>query len=240
VDEALIVVIPSAGYADFLAVSGPAWRAFLPEADIRVVTTLEDVQTVELAERLGVRCLITDAWRKDGAPLNKGAALDDALGITCRWPAVAPLHEGQLCLAVDADTVPFGVFPTIPPGAANVLYGCPRYACTSMAELDAYRRGEVAIGKDLPLIVPRVKGHDPDTSPQVSPAEAARRALGYFQLFRWRPGVSFGSYPSAGKYDIAFRQHFTRREAVTSMHVLHLGPMTRKNWRGRVIPRWAS
>lgn len=237
-DEPLIVVIPSAGYGDFLKTTGPAWRAFLPDADIRVVTTGVDHETNVVTAQLRFRALFTDAWSQDGARLNKAAALDQAFGITYPWPNAEPLRDGQLCLSVDADVVPFGTFPSIPRDNARVLYGCARYGCPSVRELDAHRRGALQLGADLPLIVPRVKGKDPDLSPPVSAAAAATRALGFFQLFRWHPGVRFGSYPSAGKYDIEFRRHFARREGVTSMHVLHLGPLDRRNWRGRIVPRW--
>jgi hypothetical protein len=68
--------------------------------------------------------------------------------------------------------------------------------------------------------------------------ETGARCLGYFQLFRWRPGVGFGHYKTAGKYDLDFRTHFRRRVGLSDMYVLHLGEQNRRNWRGRIVPRW--
>jgi hypothetical protein len=239
VDAPLIVVIPSAGYADFLKISAPAWREFLPPADLRVVTTPEDQESARVATAAGCRAVVTEAWRDDGARVNKAAALDVAFGFDRPTPGILPPRDGQWCLSVDADVIPFGLFPALVDWPeARVLFGCPRYGCRSQAELDAYRRGEI-LRDDLPLILPRVKGHDPDLSPPVEPEDAARRALGFFQLFRWRPGIRFGSYPTAGKYDIEFRKHFTRRSALKHIHVLHLGALDRRNWRGRILPTWA-
>ena len=66
--------------------------------------------------------------------------------------------------------------------------------------------------------------------------EVARECLGYFQLFRYRKGIRFGSYPTAGRYDLDFRQQFSKNRPLTSFYVLHLGEQSRQNWKKRRRP----
>ena len=69
-------------------------------------------------------------------------------------------------------------------------------------------------------------------------AQAARHCLGYFQLFAWRPGLRFGSSPTAGGYDQRFAGQFAIRAELPGVSVLHLGAQDRANWSGRVLPPW--
>lgn len=231
--------LPSVNYADFLAVTLPAWRAFLPDADIYVITRKDDQATVDVAlgrqgTALGVTGVVvlwTEAWTRDGAAFNKAAALDIGLAASCP-------REGDAVVIADADVIPFGSFDETALHRGTI-YGCARYRCESPAQLEAHRSGALPLA-DLSLIPPRRRGEEPDFGRTVAPHEAAAACTGYFQAFRYRPGVSFGSYPTAAGYDSAFRRQFTQRVGLTSLYVLHLGALDRRNWTGRVVPRWTG
>lgn len=232
------VVIPSVRYGDFLAVTLPAWQAFLPEADITVVTSPEDAETQAASRASGVQLHVTDVWTRDGAPFNKARALDEAFGFAGAFRR--PPDPSQLCLSVDADVYPFGRLPGGQVIESGVLYGCARYMCGSSEELQDHIDGRTSRDA-LELIPPRTRGESaPRLNAGMPAIEAGRRALGFFQLWRSSAGVVFGSYPSAGKYDIEFRRHFSRRLGLLSVYCLHLGDLDRRNWRGRVMPRWGT
>lgn len=229
----MLIVIPSVGYADFLAVTLPAWQTFAPGARIRVVTAPGDRDTFEVASDAGVGCVVTDAWWHDRASFNKARALDEAFEMTDGRPAPA-----RRCLATDADILPVGRMPdvVVPPG---MLYGCARYACDTPELLAAFRRGEEV---DLPLLMPRQRGDvEPPRVRRPTDADitkAATAGLGYFQLFGSRAGLTFGSSGTAGAYDQRFASQFTERRELP-VTVLHLGGQDRRNWAGRVLPRWS-
>lgn len=212
----MIVVIPSVGYADMLAVTLPAWRAALPwNADLRIVTTATDTATQRIATGCRATPVVTDAWRSDGAAFNKAAALDVAFGFD------RPHAGGTVCLALDAD-----VYPVTPVRAevvdAGTLYGCARHLCADGAELARFQRHEVSL-----IDLPRRNGGD--------------RGAGYFQLFRSTPGLRFGSFPTAGHYDLAFARSFARIQNLPDVAVLHLGRTTSRNWHGtRKVPVWSQ
>lgn len=231
------VVLPSVDYADFLAVTLPAWRAALSaDAEIIVVTAPADRDSQAVAAAHGARCCVTDAWYAGGAVFDKAAALDLAFGFEPGWTSAPAI--GTPCLALDADVYPGA---PVPAGALdpNTLYGVPRYACPTPADLEAISSGRRSLA-DLTLIPPRLKGDDYSRAWTLTPAESAARCLGYFQLFPCRPGVAFGRSHTAGGYDMRFRYHFIHRRAVAGLWVLHLGGQCRGNWRGRVVPRWGS
>lgn len=232
------VVIPSLRYADYLAVTLPAWLALVPRKRLVVVTAPEDTETAAVAAAHEVTLVVTDAWTRDGAVLNKARALDEAFGFVDS--PIRPPSPDETCLALDADVVPFGVLPPFDAIAADTLYGCARYACPTPQALRDHRAGRT-VPAQLPLIAPRLRG---EPRPQLVPhtdegvRACGRQCLGYFQLFRWRPGIRFGESRTAAKYDLDFRQHFGARVGLTSIYVLHLGDQSRENWRGRVMPRW--
>lgn len=243
VDAGVILVIPSVDYADHLEVTLPAWQALLPSASIRVVTSTADEATQAVASRLGAMVMVTDAWYANGHTFDKAAALDEAFGFKAPPGGVAhPPERGERCLAVDADVYPFGSLPEhrLTP---NTIYGCARYLCRTPAELEAHRTGQTSRA-ELPLLLPRYRGSDgPEAvvGADVSVVErTAKACLGYFQLFRYYPGQTFGSFRTAGKYDIVFRDTFARRATLRDFYVLHLGAPARANWRGRVQPRWGA
>lgn len=232
------VVIPSVDYADFAAVTLPAWQAFLPGADLVLATRPADRDSIAVAAAAGVRCCVTDAWGHDGAVFNKARALDEAFGFA---PGFRDRPKtGAVCLSIDADVYPGGQMPRAETLVSGVLYGCARYACASPEALEDHLGGRTA-RSELSLIPPRVKGESSPTQlAGMDPAQAGRRALGFFQLFLATPTIAFGSYPSAGKYDIEFRRHFASRVGLTDVYCLHLGGLDRRNWRGRVMPPWGA
>ena len=241
------LVIPSVDYADMLAAILPAWARLVGAEAITVVTAPRDVPSQEVAAEAKVGLVVTDAWTRQVPTLNgaagpvifnKARALDEAFGFRADIrPAPA---AGELCLALDADVYPGGQLPAEGELEADLLYGCPRYRCETPAELEAFRRGALT-REAFPLIPPRIRGEAaPAPGRTVSPAEAAERCLGYFQLFRYRPGLRFGDYRTAGRYDLDFRRQFRQRRGLTAIYVLHLGALDRQNWRGRVLPRWEA
>jgi hypothetical protein len=226
----MIALITSVDYADFLAVTLPAWRALLPSATLRVVTSPRDRATHQVAARVGVEVVATRAWRADGARFNRAKALDQAIGL----PA-----SGELCLSVDADVYPCGVLPDERHFALGVLYGCARYLCRTWADAKAHLFGRVP-REALPLMDVRLATKDGYAIAANTPDELQRTAaagLGYFQAFRYA-GQQFGSFPSAGGYDTAFAAGFAERRALEDLYVLHLGPSRGQNWTGRVLPTW--
>jgi hypothetical protein len=233
------LVVPSVDHADFLAATLPAWQVLLPYASITVVTAPADCATQALAARLGARVVVTSAWYAHGHTFDKAVALDEAFGFTGN--AIPKPAKGERCLAIDADVYPFGPLPAekLRP---NRIYGCARYLCATPAELEAHRAGRTK-RSDLPLMLPRYRGCDaPDVVPGAdkrTTRQAAKSCLGYFQLFRYYPGQTFGSFKTAGKYDIVFREAFAERVALADFYVLHLGTPSRQNWKGgRTVGGW--
>lgn len=234
------VVVTSVDYADYLAVTLPAWQRTLPAAAITVVTSPADAATKALGLHLGARVVVTSAWYAHGHTFDKAAAIDEAFGIT--GSAVAPPERGERCLVLDADVYPFGQLPEekLDP---RTIYGCPRYLCPTPEDLAAHIAGRTA-RHELPLMMARYRGSDaPDAIVGADAAaieRTARSCLGYFQLFRYYPGQTFGSFKTAGKYDLVFRDLFAKRAALRDFYVLHLGTPSRQNWRGRTVSRWGA
>lgn len=207
------VVIPSVDYADMLEATLPAWRRLLPLADLIVVTAKHDRATIALTRASGAALLVTDAWHRNGARFNKAAALDDAFEFPAR-PA------GEVCIAIDADVYPFGTFDplAIRDGA---IYSVDRFYVDTPATLERLSTRQELEG--------------------LARMTAGRRGPGYFQAFRARPDLTFGSYPDAGYYDLDFHRHFPAgvRE-LEGFAVGHLGRKSGKNWRGRTLPKWGA
>jgi hypothetical protein len=211
------VIVTSVNYADFLAVTLPAWRALLPMARIRVLTSPEDLETQDVALASRCECLVVDVWHKGGAVFNKAAALDIGL---------SGAQNGDWCLALDADVYPIGHFPAVKPSMDRALFSVHRYSCPDPEQLRAHLAGELPLSAFERIQMWKRK-------PQPDPAGLQ----GYFQLWQFRDGDSFGDYPTAAKYDVAFGKKFPRREYLDGLYVLHLGEH-RRNWSGRVTPRW--
>ena len=209
-------VIPSLNYGDFLAATLPAWLALLPRRSIAVVTAPGDSETIAVASRHGCACMVTEAWHCDGA-LNKAAALDKGF---------AAVPVGEWCLALDSDIFPFGKMPTLCELDPNTLFSAPRFSCPTPDDLHAHITGQKQKSEFSPIRMWRKRNHPDPAGLQ-----------GYFQLWRKRPDDSFGSFPTAAKYDVAFGKSFTKRAYLQDLYVLHLGEH-RRNWSGRVTPRW--
>jgi hypothetical protein len=227
----MIAVIPSVNYADMLAVTLPAWKAAVPRATLRVVTSRQDIETHRVCRAAGVEALQTDAWKADGARLNAARALDEAFTVA------AP---GEICLSIDADCYPFGVFPTEDAIAPGVLYGCARYLCRSTTELRAHLNG-LTRRETLPLMGHHLEwfGYGLVANTPEAVARLAAEGPGYFKV--WRYGAErFGSYATAGAYDTHFAAKFANKRPLVDCYVLHLGPSRGKNWAGRLVPQWET
>lgn len=229
------VVIPCVNYADMLAVTLPAWLAVLPDgAEVVVVTSPDDHDTVDIAQQCRVTVFVTDAWHRNGATFNKALAMDEAL-------MFLSIEPGEVGLALDVDVYPLGTFPDLDRIQDGTIYGCARYRCPSPEYLAQVQAGKID-RRALDLIPPKLRGVDYHTI-ENTPANAidtASKCLGFFQLFRWRPGIRFGSYDTAGKYDLDFRDQFRHRVGLEDIYVLHLGEQNRANWKGRVLPKWGA
>ena len=227
----MIAVIPSVHYADFLAVTLPAWQQALPTATIRVVTSRTDTETHRVCRETGMEPYQTDAWTADGATLNTAKALDEAFAVA------AP---GELCLSIDADCYPCGTFPAEDTFAPGVLYGCVRYLCMSVADLHAHLDGRTP-RETLPLMGHRLErtgyGLVANTPAQVR--RLAAEGPGYCKVWRYSDR-RFGSFRTAGAYDSAFAAKFADKRPIVEFYVLHLGPSRGKNWAGRKVPPWVT
>jgi hypothetical protein len=127
-------------------------------------------------------------------------------------------------LCLDADVYPFGKL-ALPTSTERILYGVHRYACLHQADLEAHRSGKLPLEHFDLIRMWRRRMPDP------------AGMQGYFQLWRYRPGDHFGSYPTAAKYDVYFGKQFPRRIYLDAPYVLHLGEH-RRNWSGRITARW--
>lgn len=232
------VVIPSVNYGDLLAVTLPAWVKACPSSSITVVTAHDDVESQQIAQAAGVRLFVTDAWRRHDATfqvpahwhaywrergrtdlvpvMNKALALDEAFGFVPG--ATPPPSVGEVCLSIDADCYPVGRLPQDREIDPRRLYGCRRFE----GNTDFSRGPEIVL-----------KGRVLHSQHRHVPAVAG----GYFQLFRYRRGDRFGSYPGADGYDYDFAFRWQDGELLEDIHVLHFGE-THLNWWGRVTPRF--
>lgn len=216
------VVIVSVNYADFLAVTLPAWRALLPLADIRVVTSSADVETQRVAVEGGCSHVVvaTEAFTRGGAVFNKAAALDVGFAGT---------PVGSWALALDADVYPVGEFPSGLPRMLGWLGSVHRYACETPEHLEEHLAGRRPLAAFERIQMWKRSPHRADPA----------GLQGYFQLWRFRLGDRFGSYPTAAKYDVDFGRTFPVRRYLDGLYVLHLGEH-RRNWSGRVTAPWGN
>jgi hypothetical protein len=106
-------------YSEFLKKSIERWQEGLES--LLVVTDRDDDETMLLCEQSGAHCFVTNAFYRNGAAFNKGAAISEAVE-RCDW-----FHDWQLLF--DADMVPSlgwrGVVETSGIQAGN-LYGATR------------------------------------------------------------------------------------------------------------------
>lgn len=183
---------------------------------VLVVTSLKDKKTELLANSFENSCsYATDAFFDDGAPFNKGKALEEGLDILGR--------EGWI-MVLDADIVlPEALEPGPNGWELGKLYSPYRRLCG-----DPGARGEPWGG------FPYGPEYD------VHPDEFA----GYCQIFHaldpklvkkpWYPQ----NHPTAKCCDSEFWWRWPVEKRIRPhFEVLHLGPL-RENWEGRRSPRW--
>lgn len=239
------IVVTSVHYADFLAVTLPRWRAFAPKATLIVATSPEDTASAALAQAHGALAHVTDAWTRPGPvenekpkpiSFNKGAGINEAFGFGLNGQ---PPDDGERCLALDADVVPFGALPRQNDLKRDTIYGAPRYLCRSMADLVAHEHSRKPLER-FALMSPRKGDQRAPKRTALTPDAAAMKCLGYFQLFRYRPGLRVPSFSTAGGYDLAFHRSFARRAALMELYLLHLGDSDRSNWAGRTVEPWVA
>lgn len=204
----------SVGYADLLDVTLPAWKRY---GSVLVITRPGDRDTLNVCEKHDVRPFVSAAWYSNNATLNKGAAQDDAV------PRISTV--GEPIVMFDADCYPIGDMPQAPP--ADTLIGCRRFECESQADLDSW------IGSPAE---PTLRFKEVTTT-----SYRPGLARGYFQLFRYTEGMTFGrkrdtTFSGCDLWVASQFQH-NRFVSVRKFYVLHLGE-TKVNWKGRVSPQW--
>ncbi|HEY1190582.1 MAG TPA: hypothetical protein VGE74_23315 [Gemmata sp.] len=198
----------SVDFADRLASGIDRWAAGL--ASLCVVTTPDDSATLALCvDRPGVRVHMTDAFTRDGAAFNKGAALSEAVD-------AGKVPMGDWVLAFDADIIPPADWADRIANArpvAGTLYGATRTLCDGLADADAAtQRVDDA---DVAGFFMLFHGRD---------VNAAHRPL--FDSC-WR---------HAGNYDTRFMHRWagggSGDRQILPLLVAHQGPV-RENWWGR-------
>lgn len=200
-------IVTSVDHDDLLSVTLPRNMRHLTHCI--VVTSPGDLKTQAVAAAVpGVRCFVTDAFTRNGASFNKGAALEagfDALG-----------RDGFI-LVWDADIL---LPDSVPWGAANPakLYGAKRRLLNDPAGW------ETVDWKLLPL------------SAETGWPGYFQLFHGANPRIRERPWYGVDS-PHAGGGDGYFQSRFPVEEKdFLPIEVLHLGPRD-QNWFGRVSPR---
>lgn len=212
------VVVTSVGYADFLAVTLAAWQALVPSG-LCVATSPVDEATQQVAAAAGVPVCVTDAWTRIDPSCHAGdrVSFNMALGLDVAFAGVV---EGEVCGHVSADCYPVGRWPADKRIVSDTIYGFWRYDCQTPQDFARYQ-ADRRLGR-----FPRMKN-------------CHGWPIGYCQLFRYRSDVRFGSFPTAGKFDIRFREKFTHKVMLDDVALIHLGPSSvRANWAGRTIPAW--
>ena len=203
------VIFPSLNYGDYLEKVIPDWKQALGRHhEYYVVTAPRDVESMGAALRNNIRYLTTEAWFVDNADVNVGLALDHALSFA---------HEGEVCLTINADTIPGEAPFELPEVEPDTIYGVNRFGANGLYQ-------EVA---NIPYIKRRGRGDCPQA------------CGGYFQLFRYSSERKYGSYPSAATVDYEFAFQFPKAKLIEGRVVVHLSER-RANWNGRVTPKWAE
>lgn len=224
-------IITSVKCGDYLADTLPAWVKLFKPGELGVATSPEDQETQDVCAANGIRAWVTDGWSRHDPEIHKGAippkfnmplGLDEAFGFV---PGLRDSpKDGDLCLSLNADVYPFGVLPpekAIPPGT---MAGWWRYECPTPKDLWAHVNGKRPISEYRKM------------------KNSGGRPVGYAQLFRYFPGFRFGSYGSAGKYDVHVFAKFARLEMREDLYLFHLGGPEggHENWTGRCVPRWGG
>jgi hypothetical protein len=222
-------IIVSVNYADFLAVTLPAWKAILPPGTLSVATAPGD-PSIELAVAHGVTPIVTDAWTRldetchvGGTPtFNAAYGMDVCLGLVDEL--IDPPEYGEVVVNINVDCYPVGAWPQDKHILPTILYGAWRYHCLTAKDFTTFQ-ADGSLDR-----FPRMKN-------------SGGRPVGYFNAWRWVKGRRFGSYPTAGKYDTNFIELYYRKrwDYFEGLSLLHLGPQAGwENWRGRSVPAWGA
>ena len=231
--EETYTCIPCLGYDDFLALTLPSVTGQLRE--VYVVTHPDDSRTIKVALRFGARLIVTKAWRSEEGLLDKGAA------INCWMESTVPRHRNSWVLTLDADIfLPPGLNGALKQTRPGNLYSARRRLCTSKSGFARYESGQADM-RDFDLDSVPIKDGKIWGRPTTNPAALQ----GYFQLWHVKGGINNSTrYPESGsamKYDIEFAMQYNEssRNFISGYEVLHLGECKR-NWNGRVTPRWSD
>jgi hypothetical protein len=194
-------------YSDLLAATLPSILRHV--RDLLIVTTPDDLQTIDLAIRASVRLLKTAAFYQNGDTFNKGRALEEGFDV---------LGRNGWILVLDADVM-------LP---RRLKLGQLEVGCL----YSPYRRMLVQPGAPIP---PQSDWRHLLIGPEDRTGEYA----GYFQLFHasdpvladkpWYPS----HWPTAGGCDSDFWMKWPKaKRRRPRFEVLHLGEAF-TNWRGR-------
>lgn len=229
------ILIACVDYSDFL-------RITLPEAvkygDVTVATSPEDITTIELCQKHGANCVITDAWYKDDMPFSKGAGMN---------VAVEQMKPKGWLLSLDSDIV----MTPLPPNHISYdkfnedcLYGARRREIERVAQWEKCIRERKYFRQRMSPLPPlrgkgqnkRVWGFRPTKNPV--------GLQGYFQLWHYgKHPIRFREHPTAAKYDVDLGLQFPDERRVLvpwpNYTVLHLG-IRKTNWKGRVTASWET
>lgn len=200
-------------YDDFLAITLPRNKRHFSET--LVVTAPHDERTQTLAVREGCRVHVTDAFYRDGAAFNKGAATEEAFDVLGRhgwfvvWDADIVMQERLELpeLRTDCLYVPARAILEDPTQFRDGIRWASLPCPTKRNEFDGYFQLFHAAGAGKP------------------------------------PWYSV-TWKHAGGCDSDFSARYpTDRKVRLTRNVLHLGPegfdghRIGKNWHGRVVPR---
>jgi len=230
--EAVVVCI---NYGDFLAVTLPANKGQFDR--MVVVTTPDDIETIEVCKKNGVKWIETNDVYKDGPVANKAIAINKGLDY---------LSKDGWVLQLDADI-------WLPPMTRAILeklplnddsiYGIDRYMCDSYKEWYTFINnnkeiygGYVFMNMSHFKIGHRVNQYYGD----------GYMPIGFFQL--WNPSKSgTWTYPvelsGYDRTDVVHLKQFARdkRKFIPELVCVHLASETTElgqNWKGRKTKRF--
>jgi hypothetical protein len=233
--EALIVCLH---YADVLAETLPSIKAAADS--VTVMTRADDLRTVSVCSKAGVRWIFTDALnQKDGELLRVGNAINEGLG---------HLGKKDWVLSIDADI-------WLPPHTRKALdwisldpsklYGCDRLHCVGRSTWDKVSSTRQLQQDCIVLPVPLRLG-----ARICIPGDMGYMPSGFFQF--WNPTFSgFKDYPSdsnRGTNDQGSDMHHARRWAakdrilIPDFIAIELLTNTQPgaNWHGRTTPEFCA
>jgi hypothetical protein len=233
-------------YTDFLAATWPYNRKYFDT--FIVVTSPNDTATHDYCATYGIKCILSNAYKKDGSTFNRAAMLNVAIdyikqmgdnwAVSMDADVIIDIVDDNLRLlqrptknpifALWADKTTRDVVSLADMFSHRVLdrtkiYGCPRKMIASPHEdgLDHYRKPEAGEWFDYPYNLSAY--------------------LGYFQMFHTSTGArNDESYKTVDNSDTAF---VDRNYGINNCRVLsdvvcyHLGE-NGKNWNGRVSKEW--